>query len=156
MKRPPQSELATKFRTHTCGELRLEHVYKPAAGAAAPIPIHDDVDIVLPRRPAKTGAEVVVLSGHVDSRLSDDTVVIRDRYGKTLVQADPAALPYVPDRLRKLAPEDVVQVSGLVTERKEKDEQNPTGAVFLKVKKIELLSRAAAFPGKMQIGRAHV
>jgi aspartyl-tRNA synthetase len=151
MKRPPPSELATRYRTHSCGELRAEHVFKPDPGPAAPIPIHDDVDIVLPRRPAKSGPETVVLCGHVEKKIGADTVLLRDHYGKTLVQVDPAALPYVPDRFSKLSPEDVIQVSGVVTEREEKDRDaaNPTGAVFLQVKKIEVLSRAASFPGKI-------
>lgn len=151
MKKPPPSEFATRYRTHTCGELRAEHVWKPAAGPPQPIPIGDDLDIVLPRRPSKSGPESVLLSGSVDKKLDDDTILLRDRYGKTLVRCDPAALPYVPDRFRKLSLEDVIQVGGVVAERDEKDRDAalPTGAVFLKAKKIEVLSAAATLPPKI-------
>lgn len=151
MTKPLPSELATKFRTHTCGELRAEHVWKAAAGPQQPVPIGDDLDIVLPRRPSKSGAPTVVLSGHVAAKLDHETILLRDRYGKTLVRCDPAALPYVPDRFRKLSIEDVIQVSGLVREREEKDRDAtlPTGAVFLEARKIEVLSAAANVPSKV-------
>ena len=145
MTQPQKSDFATRFRSHTCGELRASHVRAPEARPPRP-PIGDDLDVVLPRGPARAGVDAITLSGHVDQRIDDSTVVLRDRYGKTLVRADPAALPYVPFRFGKLNLEDVVQVSGEVALREKKDEANPTGEVYLRVQKIEVLSASAPLP----------
>jgi aspartyl-tRNA synthetase len=136
------SEFSTKYRTHTCGELRPSHVVRPrAAPERAPL---DDVEVALPL--TRGGAAAVTLCGHVDARVDDTTVVIRDRYGKTLVAASPGALPYVAERFSKLGLEDVVQVSGEVAPRAKKDPALATGEVFLRVSKIEVLSIAEPPP----------
>ncbi len=113
------SELATQYRTHTCGDLR--------AG--------DD------------GAEAT-LCGHADRRLDDRRFLVRDRYGKTLVTVHDEALPYVPERFAALNPEDVVQVAGVVALRDEKDRDKDleTGEVQLRARTIEVLSPAATLP----------
>ena len=136
------SEFATRYRTHTCGELRASHVVKPRS-RPQPTPL-DDMDVALPRSPSGTPA--VMLAGHVDSRVDETTVILRDRYGKTLITADAAALPYVAERFVKLEPEDVIQVSGEVNLRAKKDESTPTGHIVLKASKIELLSKAEPLP----------
>ena len=78
--------------------------------ARAPVAL-DDMDVVLPRgRPLDEGT--ITLCGHVDRKVDDVRLYLRDRYGKTLVAVDATALPYVADRFGKVGPEDVVQVSG--------------------------------------------
>ena len=113
------SELSTKYRTHTCGELRAEHASKPA---------------------------MVTICGHVDRHLEDGSILVRDRYGKTLVTVGPDALPYVADRIGKLNVEDVVQVKGAVAAREAPDATTPTGGVCLRATAIEVLSDAAPLP----------
>jgi aspartyl-tRNA synthetase len=146
------SEYATKLRTHTCGELRTEHA-APAKPARRPTAL-DDMDVVLPRGPAIDEGKVT-LAGHVDRKVDDTTLLLRDHYGKTLVAVAPDALPYVAERFGKVGPEDVVTVSGDVALRSErqKDPANPTGEVFLQVKKIEILSIALPLPDGIMTGR---
>jgi aspartyl-tRNA synthetase len=114
------NELATQFRTHTCGDLR----------------------------PGDEGAEAV-LSGHVDRVLAEGRrFLIRDRYGKTLVATHEQADAETARRFAGLNPEDVVKVEGLVALRdeEERDEKEPAGAVLLEAKAIEVLSAAAPLP----------
>lgn len=126
------SEFATKYRTHTCGEPRLEHVPPP------PVPGKKDDKEPPP----------VTLAGHVDRVLDEKTILLRDRYGRTQAAVAPEALPYVAEAFGKLNPEDVIQVSGLVAKRADdkKDANLPTGEVELLVKKIEVLSTAEPLP----------
>src|SRR5262245_38290525 len=106
---------ATKYRTHTCGELRAEHVQRPKPGQKL---------------------TPVVLAGFVDRKADDRTVWLRDHYGKTVVTVADNALPYVGERFVKLMPEDVIQVSGTVSFLPERADL-ATGEVCLRVDKIE-------------------
>ncbi|HVY62234.1 MAG TPA: amino acid--tRNA ligase-related protein [Planctomycetota bacterium] len=149
------SEFATKLRTHTCGELRASDV-----GAKPPRrpPALDAMAVVIPRG-APVDEGTITLCGHVDRKLDDTTLLLRDRYGKTLVKVDPGALPYVADRFGKAGPEDVVTISGdaALRSEREKDEASPTGEVYLSAKKIEILSLANPVPeGVMTAARVPV
>ena len=138
------SEFATSLRTHTCAELRASHAARPRR--AELLPPADDTEVLIPRAVSRPPG--IVLCGHVDRIASPTAIVLRDHYGKTLVQVDPEALPYVADRFLKIGPEDVVQVGGDAVLRAESDQDkdNPTGEVYLKARKIEILSRAMPIP----------
>lgn len=113
--------LATQYRTHTCGELRESHA---------------------------DAGESATLAGHVDRRAGAESILVRDRYGKTLCTVADGALPYVADRYAKLGLEDVVQVRGKVARRApgDVDADQPAGAVELKVDGIEILCSSAEPP----------
>ena len=115
------SGLATEYRTHTCDELRAEHA----------------------------GGEEAALAGFVDRKVDARSFLIRDRYGKTLVEVHAEAFPYVEEVVGKLNPEDVVQVRGEVAKRDKPDGDLPTGAVVLRARKIEVLCAADPLPDAM-------
>ena len=108
------------YRTHTCGELRIEHVGK-----------------------------TVTLAGWVQKsrKLGGMTFIdLRDRYGITqlVVEADaPAALV---DTATALGREFVIQVKGTVLERQSKNAKMATGDVEIKVEEINILNKAATPP----------
>jgi len=122
-------ELATKYRTHTCGELRPTHIPAPPEPGAK-----------------KQEPKEVLLCGHVDHRVDARTIFVRDAYGKTLVTVGAGAYPYVAERIEKLGLEDAIQVGGHVGPRSPIDEENPTGAVQLEAQRIEVISSAAPPP----------
>jgi aspartyl-tRNA synthetase len=118
------------LRTHTCGQLRPEHV----------------------------GTEVTIC-GWVDTNRDQGGIVfidLRDRYGKTQVVFDPEGGPEVLAQASKLRTEDVVRVTGKVAQRPE-GTTNPklgTGAIELRAKKVELLNKcnnAPFFPTAMEL-----
>jgi aspartyl-tRNA synthetase len=146
------SDHATQYRTHSCGELRAEHAAKPGARPAPP-PIADELDVLVPRRPAAAGATIVTLSGYVDERVDEFSFLLRDHYGRTLVKADQAALPYVPDRFKKAGREDVVQVTGAVQLRLSADPGLQTGEIEVVCTQIEPLSVSAEPPPPDLLGR---
>ena len=149
----PASDYATQYRTHHCGELRVEHAQK-AGERPKPPPIADELDVLIPRRPAAPGPTSVMLCGHVDKRVDATSFLLRDHYGKTLVRVDPAALPYVPDRFQKAAPEDVVQVTGVVQERMVADPAQQTGEIEVICSRIEPLCTASDVPPPALSGEA--
>src|SRR6476469_1705581 len=110
------------FRSHTCGELRLQH----------------------------SGTEVT-LSGWVQSIRkfgSISFVDLRDRYGITQLlfgEELNAALDENP-----LGREFVVQASGLVHERSNKNPHLPTGEIEIQVKSFRILNRSAVPPFTIQ------
>ena len=109
------------LRTHTCGELRIEDVNKP-----------------------------VTLTGWVQ-RLRDKGsllwIDLRDRYGITqLFLEEGKTDPGVLETARKLGREFVVKVSGTVAERQSKNDKIPTGAIELRVGKIEVLNESKLPP----------
>ena len=112
----------TLLRTHTCGELRAEHV----------------------------GLEAT-LCGWVDTyRDHGGTLFVdlRDRYGKTQVVFGPHSGPEVMEAARVLRAEYVVRVSGKVCLRPE-GTANPklaTGQIELRAKSLELLNRSLVPP----------
>ncbi len=108
------------YRTHTCGELRIEHVGK-----------------------------TVTLAGWVQKsrKLGGMTFIdLRDRYGITqlVVEADaPAALV---ETATALGREFVIQVKGTVLERESKNSKMPTGDIEIKVEEINILNKAVTPP----------
>lgn len=103
------------LRTHTCGELRISNV-----------------------------GEEVILTGWVQ-RLRDKGgmlwIDLRDRYGITQLTFEEGITP--PDLLeqaRSLGREYVVKAVGKVIERYSKNDKIPTGAIEIKVSKLEVLN----------------
>jgi aspartyl-tRNA synthetase len=110
------------LRTHTCGQLRAEHV-----------------------------GQEVTLCGWVDtSRDHGGTLFIdlRDRYGKTQVVFAPEAGGDLLERSRGLRGEDVVRVWGKVAHRPEgtTNPKLPTGEIELRATGFELLNRCQGAP----------
>ncbi|MFD1142010.1 aspartate--tRNA ligase [Larkinella insperata] len=109
------------LRTHTCGEIRIEHV-----------------------------TTQVILCGWVQ-RIRDKGGLIwidlRDRYGLTQLlleegQTDPAIL----ETARSLGREFVVKASGEVIERKSKNPNLPTGDIEVRLEALEVLNPAKLPP----------
>jgi aspartyl-tRNA synthetase len=118
------------LRSHTCGQLRPEHV-----------------------------DQEVTLSGWVDTNRDQGGIVfidLRDRYGKTQVVFDPEGGPAVLEQASKLRTEDVVRVTGKVARRPE-GTTNPkldTGAVEVRARQLEVLNKcnsAPFFPTAMEL-----
>ncbi len=108
------------YRTHNCGELRL-----------------DDA------------GEKVTLSGWIQrSRdLGGMTFVdLRDRYGITQLVFNMDQDAALCQEARNLGREDVVRVEGIVRERSNKNKNLVTGDIEIEVQKIELLSKSALPP----------
>lgn len=108
------------YRTHTCGELRLEDANTP-----------------------------VCLSGWVQKirNLGAMTFIdLRDRYGITQLVVDETA----PEEIRKVAAElgreFVIQVHGKVVERASKNSKIPTGEIEISIEKLRVLSRSEVPP----------
>ncbi|MCW3788002.1 aspartate--tRNA ligase [Plebeiibacterium sediminum] len=102
------------YRTHTCGELRLEDVNKE-----------------------------VTLSGWVQKvrNLGGMTFIdLRDRYGITQLVLDVESRKDLSDEARKLGREYVIQVVGKVAERSNKNGKIPTGEIEILVDKFVLLN----------------
>ncbi|MCO6457512.1 MAG: aspartate--tRNA ligase [Pirellulaceae bacterium] len=110
------------FRSHTCGELRGEHV-----------------------------GQEVTLCGWVDSSRDHGGAVfidLRDRYGKTQVVAGPESGADVVEQVGRLRGEDVVKFVGTVAFRPE-GTRNPklaTGAIEVRVIRVELLNKCKTPP----------
>ncbi|MFK7819692.1 MAG: aspartate--tRNA ligase [Planctomycetaceae bacterium] len=111
------------LRTHTCGELRRDHV-----------------------------DEVVTISGWVNNYRDFGEhllfVDLRDRYGKTQVVFNTQANASMGDVARKLRKEDVVQVTGKVKYRGD-DLVNPkleTGAIEVVATDLEIFSKSKTPP----------
>lgn len=108
------------YRTHTCGELRLEH-----AGTA------------------------VTLSGWVQTNrdLGGLTFVdLRDRYGITQLAFNMEENDVLCLQARGLGREFVVQASGIVVERSSKNKNIPTGEIEVKVTQLHVLNKAKTPP----------
>ncbi|TPE43867.1 aspartate--tRNA ligase [Pontibacter mangrovi] len=109
------------FRTHTCGELRLDNV-----------------------------GEEVILAGWVQ-RVRDKGgmlwVDLRDRYGITQLTMEEGLTPAgIMEQARSLGREYVVKVVGRVVERYSKNDKIPTGDVELHVSKLVVLNPAKLPP----------
>ena len=101
------------LRSHTCGQLRSEHV-----------------------------GQEVTLCGWVDTNRDHGGTLfidLRDRYGKTQVVFAPEAGQALLDESRKLRTEDVVLVTGKVAPRPEGtiNAKLETGGIELRAKKLE-------------------
>jgi aspartyl-tRNA synthetase len=110
------------FRTHTCGELGLANI----------------------------GREVT-LAGWVQTLRKFGSITfidLRDRYGVTqllLDEAQNAALAESP-----LGREFVIQATGVVSERSNKNPQIPTGEIEVKISRIAILNKSATPPFTIQ------
>lgn len=112
------------YRTHTCGELRIENA----------------------------GNEVT-LAGWVQ-RIRDlgamTFVDLRDRYGITQLVVDENTDKTVAEALEKLGREFVIQAKGTVRERQSKNRNIPTGEVEIALSEINVLSPAELPPFTIQ------
>ncbi|MBN1463231.1 MAG: aspartate--tRNA ligase [Paludibacteraceae bacterium] len=102
------------FRSHTCGQLRIEQV----------------------------GSQVT-LAGWVQRtrKLGGMTFVdLRDRYGLTQLAFDEAVNKELSDKAQKLGREYVVQVIGTVAERSSKNAKMPTGDIEIIVSELIILN----------------
>jgi aspartyl-tRNA synthetase len=109
------------FRTHTCGELRADH-------------INTDVK----------------LSGWVQ-RIRDKGALVwidlRDRYGITQLLFKEEDTPKeLIDKVRSLGREYVISASGLVIERESKNPNIPTGDIEIKVSELNILNTSEVPP----------
>lgn len=108
------------YRTHTCGELRIEHKNN-----------------------------TVTLSGWVQKmrNLGGMTFVdLRDRYGLTQLAFNMETNAELCEQARKLGREFVVQVEGNVDERSSKNPKMPTGDIEIKVEKLIILNKSVTPP----------
>lgn len=109
------------LRSHTCGELRIEHVGKE-----------------------------VTLSGWVQ-RIRDKGglmwIDLRDRYGITqLTFEEGKSNAEVVEQARKLGREFVIQAKGMVVERYSKNDKIPTGEIELEITEIIVLNASKTPP----------
>ncbi len=108
------------YRTHTCGELRIEDIQKS-----------------------------VTLSGWVQRirKLGGMTFVdLRDRYGITQLVADETTNSELTRQVNKLGREFVIQAIGKVIERSSKNPNLPTGEIEVQLETIKLLNPSEVPP----------
>jgi aspartyl-tRNA synthetase len=108
------------YRTHTCGELRAEHL-----------------------------GETVELSGWVQRvrELGGMTFVdLRDRYGITQLTFNESWDQALMQEARRLGREFVVHCQGEVVQRENPNPENPTGQIEIKVAYLRVLSRSEVPP----------
>lgn len=108
------------YRTHTCGELRLENVN-----------------------------QTVYLSGWIQKirNLGAMTFIdLRDRYGITQLVAEESASEEIKKQVAQLGREFVIQVEGKVVERASKNPKIPTGDIEILLEKVHILSRSEIPP----------
>jgi aspartyl-tRNA synthetase len=112
------------YRTHTCGELRINHVNQN-----------------------------VTLSGWVQRTrdLGGMTFVdLRDRYGITQLVFDMDSNKALCESARKLGREFVIQAEGVVSERSNKNSRMPTGDVEINMTRITVLNTSETPPFTIQ------
>lgn len=112
------------FRSHTCGELRIEDVNK-----------------------------TVTLSGWIQRirRLGGMTFIdLRDRYGITQIVVDEKAPEELQQKVSELGREFVVQLNGKVLERQSKNPKMPTGDIEIDLTNINVLSPSEVPPFTIQ------
>ena len=108
------------YRTHACGELRLENVN-----------------------------QTVILSGWVQKvrNLGAMTFIdLRDRYGITQLVAEESASEDIKKQIAELGREFVIQIHGKVVERTSKNNKIPTGDIEIILEKINILSQSEVPP----------
>lgn len=109
------------LRTHTCGELRINHVNQP-----------------------------VTLTGWVQRVRNKGSLLwidLRDRYGITqLIFDESSTEASLMDKARSVGREFVLQATGVVTERISKNDKMPTGDIEIKVTELTILNSAKTPP----------
>ena len=108
------------YRSHTCGELRQEHI-----------------------------GESVTLAGWVQKvrNLGAMTFIdLRDRYGITQIVVEEHSAEETREAAAKLGREFVLQVTGKVIERSSKNPKMPTGDIELAAESIKILNEAQTPP----------
>lgn len=108
------------YRTHTCGQLRLENVN-----------------------------EKVCLSGWVQKirNLGAMSFIdLRDRYGITQLVVEESATTEIKDKAARLGREFVIQVNGKVVERASKNAKIPTGDIEIWIDTLDILSHSEIPP----------
>ena len=108
------------YRTHTCGEIRIENLNS-----------------------------VVTLSGWVQRvrNLGGMTFVdLRDRYGITQLVFDEKTESAVTETARQLGREFVIQATGMVRERSNKNKNIPTGEIEIEVSALNILNASEVPP----------
>ncbi|MFC5625499.1 aspartate--tRNA ligase [Algoriphagus winogradskyi] len=109
------------LRTHTCGELRLDHVNQE-----------------------------VTLAGWVQRVRNKGGLIwvdLRDRYGLTqLIFEEDSSEKALLEKAAELGREFVVQATGKVIERTSKNDKIPTGSIEIKVTALEVLNAAKVPP----------
>ena len=108
------------YRTHTCGELRIENA-----------------------------GQTVTLAGWVQKsrKLGGMTFVdLRDRYGITQLVVDAHAAEALVETASSLGREWVIQVTGEVVERQSKNPKMPTGDIEISLSEIKVLNKANTPP----------
>ncbi len=112
------------YRTHTCGELRAEHI-----------------------------GQTITLAGWVQ-RIRDlgamSFIDLRDRYGITQLVTDENTPAEVTEVLEQLGREFVIQATGTVRERSSKNKNMATGDVEIELSGIKVLSPSAVPPFTIQ------
>lgn len=108
------------LRTHTCGDLRVNHINHK-----------------------------VILCGWIQKSrdLGGMTFIdIRDRYGITQLAFNMDWDKSLCERVRSLGRESVIRVKGSVIERESKNKNNPTGEIEIKVTELEVLNKSITPP----------
>lgn len=109
------------YRTHTCGELRAEHI-----------------------------GQEVTLAGWVQKSRDKGFMIwvdLRDRYGITQLIFDEERTPKeMVEKAKDLGREFVIQVTGKVIERESKNDQMPTGEIEILVTNLEILNESLTPP----------
>ncbi|KAB1063720.1 aspartate--tRNA ligase [Salibacter halophilus] len=108
------------YRSHTCGELRSEHI-----------------------------DQTVKLAGWVQRtrNLGGMTFIdLRDRYGVTQLAFSMEQNADLCEKARKMGREFVIQIEGKVIERSSKNDNIPTGAVEISVSSLNVLSKSEVPP----------
>lgn len=108
------------YRTHTCGQLRVENV-----------------------------GQTVTLAGWVQKsrKLGGMTFIdLRDRYGITQLVVEADADAALVQTVSELGREYVIQTQGVVLERQSKNPKMPTGDIEIKVDSINILNRSVTPP----------
>ncbi len=108
------------YRTHTCGELRIDHV-----------------------------GQTVTLAGWVQRtrKMGGMSFIdLRDRYGITQLVIDESSSKELNDMASGLGREYVIQAIGVVEERHSKNAKIPTGDIEIKLTEINMLNEAQTPP----------
>ena len=108
------------YRTHTCGELRIEHA-----------------------------GQTVTLAGWVQRtrKMGGMTFVdLRDRYGITQLVFNEEKDAPLTEEANRLGREYVIQVTGVVSERYSKNKNLPTGDIEIEVSKLNVLNKSITPP----------